>query len=138
MKDKIIFINFMILIALFFGIWSISAYEIKDDVEQRVKTVYNSTGRPANQSQDAKGLHYVADNVQLSSGSVIVTLNSSTADGRQDISFISAFTYGGIAWNPDTSIDFTYRVIPLTGLRFKIQSSDNGDTSWVYYRVEGE
>ena len=124
---------FAILLAGFFSLLLAS-----DQVEKRVKTVYDSNGRPVNQAMDAKGWHQVAGSVTLASGKATVALNTSTANGRQDVSFRSNKTYRGSAWSLDTSNTYTYRVYPLTGSSFLIRSSDTGDTATVYYRVEGE
>lgn len=109
-----------------------------DDTEQRVKTIYDADGRPVNQAIDSKGWHQVTGQVKLASGRSTVTLNTSTADGKQDVSFRDSSTYRGSAWSLDTSNAYTYRVIPLSGARFQIRSSEPTDTATVRYRVEGE
>ncbi len=109
------------------------------DTEGRVKTVYGIDGRPLNQSEDAKGSHILTGSVKLSSGSsAILNLNTSTANGAQDISFISSATYSGTAWSLDTSNTFSYKVYPLSGVNFIIKSSDGSDTATVQFRLEGE
>ena len=60
-----------------------------DDIEGKVKTVYDINGRPVNQSQDAKGFHRVTGSVKLVDGKATITLNTNIAEGRQDISFIN-------------------------------------------------
>ena len=115
-----------------------------DVVQGLVKTVYDITGRPVNQSEDAKGFHRVADSVTLTAGSAQITLNTSTADGKQDVSFIGSSTYNGSAWTTDSTSNNTYKVYPLTSYIFKIKSYDSTgsfdatDVSTVYYRLEGE
>lgn len=115
-----------------------------DNFQGLVKTVYDITGRPVNQSEDAKGFHRVADSVKLVAGSALITLNTSTADGKQDMSFIGPSTYNGFAWKSDSTANNRYEVIPLTSTIFKIKSRDSTgvfdatDVSTVYYRLEGE
>lgn len=108
------------------------------DTERRIKTAYNSGGRPVNQSLDAKGWHRVVGSVTLSSGRAIVTLNTSTEDGKQDVSFKNDSTYRITAWSLDTTNTNTYRGYPLSGSRFLVKSSDGGDNSVVNYSAEGE
>ena len=79
-------------------------------VEKKVKTVYDHNGRPINQGQDRKGWHRVGGSVTLSSGRAIVTLNTSAAEGRQDVGFISDSTYAGTAWSLDTNNGKTYKI----------------------------
>lgn len=110
----------------------------QDDTEGKIRTVYDATGRVASQSQDAKGWHIVQDSVKLEAGQALVELNTSTTDGRQDISFRSAKAYSGTAWIPDSTNTNTYRVVPLTGGLCQVRSSDAGDTLMVYFRLEGE
>jgi hypothetical protein len=112
--------------------------EGKPNVEGRIKTIYDSNGKPVNQSEDAKGWHQVTDSVELTSGRAIINLNTSTIDGNQDVSFKSFKTYHGQAWSTDSNNVYTYRIVPLTGSRFQIRSSGAGDSSWVQYKVEGE
>ena len=109
-----------------------------DNVEARVKTHYDTTGRAVNQSSDAKGLHYVTGTVKLSSGQVAVSLNTSISQGRQDVSFISQNTYSGTAFSLDTANTNSYRVIPVSGVKFIIKSSSGSDTATVQFRLEGE
>lgn len=103
-----------------------------------VRTRYGADGRPANQVQQNKGLHQVVGLAALASGRVTITLNTSTVDGRQDVSFMSDSTYRGIAWSMDTSNTNTYKVYALTGSTILIKSSDGADTSTILYRLEGE
>ena len=81
------------------------------DAEKKVKTNYDINGNPVNQSQDSKGLHRVVGLVKLVGGKAAVFLNSSTAEGRQDISFIADSTYNGIAWSLDTLSFYNYRIM---------------------------
>lgn len=110
--------------------------ELSGDPDGKIKTVYSTSGRPVNQSEQAKGWHRVSDSVQLSAGQTTVTLNTSTENGAYDVSFLNFGTYHGQAHSSDTSK--TYRVIPLTGSQFLIKSSDGSDTATVYFTVEGE
>ena len=108
-------------------------------VKGEIKTVYDvTTGRPVNQSQDAKGYHWGIGTVKLVTGRASVSINTSTADEAQDMSFISASTYRGSVWSSDTSNAFTYTVRPIDGQQFLIVSSSGTDTSTVNYFVEGE
>lgn len=115
-----------------------SAKRLTKDLEWRLKTTYTPDGRPVNQGIDAKGLHYVAGNVKLVSGRAIVELNTSTSEGRQDVSFIGATTYSGVAWSTDTSNANSYSVMPMSGIKFLVRSSSGTDTMTVYYRITGE
>lgn len=109
-----------------------------NDVEGKVKTVYDSNGRPVNQGQDSKGLHRVTGTIKLVAGVASVTLNTNINEGRQDISFISASTYRGQVWMSDTTNANTYGIYPQSGIQFIILSSDAADTNTVNYWVEGE
>jgi len=109
-----------------------------DDIEGKVKTVYDINGRPINQSQDAKGFHRVTGSVKLVDGKATITLNTNIAEGRQDISFINKYTYWGRVSVSDTSNTNTYEVYPQSGTQFIILSSSSTDTNTVNYLVEGE
>lgn len=106
--------------------------------EKRVKTHYDIFGNPVNQSIDSKGWHTVVGVVKLVAGQSTVTLNTSTSEGRQDISFIADSTYRGMAWSLDVTNIRSYRVYPTSGKQFIIKSDSTGDTSTVRFRVEGE
>ena len=107
-------------------------------VQKKIRTIYDSNGRPVNQGQDRKGWHQVAGSTKLSSGKATVTLNTSTTQGRQDISFLSSVTYRGIASSLDTTNTNRYWIVPLGGTSFRIKSSDGADTATVQWKVEGE
>lgn len=112
--------------------------EIKD-IEGKVKTVYGTDGRPINQSENSKGYHRVSGSCKLKGTGVdTVSLNSSIADGRQDITFIGQSTYFGQAWSLSSANGNTYRVIPIGGNKFEIRSSSSTDTNTVNFQVEGE
>lgn len=111
---------------------------LRKQIELKVKTVYSVDGRPVNQALDAKGYHRITDSVKLVAGRANITLNTSTSDGKQDVSFLSWSTYAGQAWSRDTLATNTYQIIQITGSRFVVKSSDSADTSTVYFRVEGE
>jgi len=115
-----------------------NGYSTDNNVEGRVKTVYDINGRPVNQSQDSKGWHRVSGTATLSSGVANIQLNTSTANGKQDISFMSENTYSGTAWSLDTSNTNTYRVYPVNGSSFLIKSSSGTDSATVGFKVEGE
>lgn len=134
--SKIITI-FLILIFISTSLGQVKI-EGKPNVEGKIKTIYDSNGQPKNQSERAKGWHQISDSVQMVSGRANVTLNTSTAGGKQDVSFISFKTYNGTAWSTDSNNVYTYRIIPLTGSVFQVHSSGSGDSSWVQYKVEGE
>lgn len=104
----------------------------------KVKTIYTMKGRPTQQARGSKGWHQVADSVKLVAGRAIVSLNTSTAQGRQDVSFISKVTYRGMAFGLDTSGTAIYKLFPLSGTSFLIKSSSVTDTAMIYFRVEGE
>ena len=104
----------------------------------KVKTIYTTKGRPTQQARASKGWHQVADSVRLVAGRAMVSLNTSTAKGRQDVSFISQVTYRGMAFNLDTLSTATYKLTPLSGTKFLIKSSSTTDISLVYFLVEGE
>ena len=108
------------------------------EVEGRVKTVYGTDGRPVNQSQDAKGFHPVTGNVKLASGRAILSFNSSTENGKQDVSFKGATTYSGRVFTTDTTNSYTYYFYPLSGKQAMIKSSSGTDTTTVHFIVEGE
>lgn len=104
----------------------------------KIKTIYTMKGRPTQQRQASKGWHQVADSVKMVAGRAKVLLNTSTAQGRQDVSFISKVTYRGMAFNLDTLSTTTYKLTPLSGTKFLIKSSSIADISLVYFLVEGE
>ena len=108
-------------------------------VKRQIKTRYDINGRPVNQSQDAKGFHRIVGSCTLSSGVDTISLNTSTADGRNDISFISSSTFSGTVWSANiANRSKTYSIMPLSGTRFVVVSSDTGDTAAVQFVVEGE
>lgn len=103
-----------------------------------IKTVFGSDGRPVNQSQTAKGFHRVSGSLKLASGRGTINLNTRTAEGRQDVSFISRATYKGSVTITDTTNTKTYTVYPRTASMAVIVSSDTSDTATVGYVLEGE
>lgn len=104
----------------------------------KIKTIYTAKGRPTQQKRASKGWHQVADAVKLVAGRATVTVNTSTAEGRQDVSFIDKTSYRGLAFSLDTVNTFTYRLVPISGIKFMIISSSPSDTVTVNYLVEGE
>jgi hypothetical protein len=109
-----------------------------DRLDKRIKTTYSILGRVVNQAQNAKGLHRVSGNTKLVAGVDTITLNVSTALGRQDVSYLSSSSYRGWAWSLDPANDSTYKVVPLSGTQFLIKSSGGTDTATVQFVVEGE
>lgn len=107
-------------------------------VEKKIRTIYGGDGRPVNQGQDRKGWHQVTGSIILLRGNAVYTMNTSTALGRQDVSFLSESTYWGVAWSLDTTNTNRYWVVPLTGTTFMVKSSDGADTATVQWKVEGE
>lgn len=107
------------------------------DIERNVKTAYDAKGRPAFQSENNRGYHTILDQTTLSNGRDTVNLNTSVADGRQDISFYSKDSFSGVAWSTTEADTNTYRVIPLSGASFIILSSDTAYAGTVNYKVEG-
>lgn len=104
----------------------------------KVKTIYTTQGRPTFQHRAAKGWHQVADAVKLVGGRATVSLNTSTGQGRQDVSFFDKTSYRGLAYNLDTLNSFTYQLIPLSGTQFLIKSSSATDTATVNFIADGE
>ena len=111
--------------------------ESAEDIEGRVKTVYGTDGRPVNQSQYAKGKHTVSGIATMVNGVDTITVNTSTAKGGQDVSFIDNLTYDGTA-RAVVANGHTYTVIPISGKKFVVVSSDSLDTASVRFTVEGE
>ena len=109
-----------------------------ESVKQEILTVYNSSGRVTGQAEDNPGWHRVMDTITLDDdAAVIVTLNTSTADGAQDVSFQSQTSYGGYAWSiSDGRTIFT--ITPIDGHSFWVASSDTTARHTVYYLVEGQ
>lgn len=107
------------------------------EVEGRVKTVYGIDGRPVNQSQNAKGFHQIQGSAKLVNGVDTVDLNTSTANGGQDISFLGDSTYFGMARAVVVN-GHTYTIVPISGKRFIVVSSDTTDTATVRFKLEGE
>ena len=106
--------------------------------EKKIKTVYDINGRPVQQSESNKGWHRVSGSATLSSGKATISLNTSTANGKQDISFLADTTYFGSAWSTDTTSVYRYRINPLSGTQFMIISDSSNDTSTVQFLVEGQ
>lgn len=129
----------IILLLLFSMVYS--QEDNSEKVKKQVKTVYDINGRPINQSQNSKGIHTVKGVVTLSSGTATITLNTSTENGKQDISFLADSTYSGSAWTLNSSDTAIYRVRPISGTQFiisVIKPSDFSSTATVRYQVQGE
>jgi len=110
----------------------------EQEILGKVRTVYDVEGRPINQSQEAKGYHRVAGKATLKNGVDTVTINTSTADGRQDMSFLGDSTYSGMAWSLDAGNGNRYWIVPIGGNKFVVMSSDTTDNATVRFQVEGE
>lgn len=137
-KKALIIPALLILYAIGWAVDTTKQAAPVSETERRVKTRYDVFGRPVNQSQTAKGYHQVVGTAKLVSGGTTINLNTSTANGKQDVSFISKNTFRGTAYSLDTANTKTYRVIPLSATHAIIRSSDGADTSTVHYVLEGE
>ncbi len=111
----------------------------KENIEGAIKTRYDVQGRPVNQRLNAKGMHQVVDVCKLVGGVDTISLNTSTAKGRMDISFLNSASYHGTV-TPLTlsSRGNTYTLIPISGKRFIVVSSDVTDTATVRFALKGE
>jgi hypothetical protein len=107
-------------------------------IEGRLKTLYGIDGRPISQGQDAKGYHRVQGTAKLTAGVDTIDLNTSTADGRENVGFVGQSNYHGSAWSLSSANTASYRLIPISGSRFVITSSSATDTATVQFQVEGE
>ncbi len=113
--------------------------EVVKQSEQKIKTRYSISGDVVNQAQNAKGYHRVTGTATLANGVDTVVLNASVSNGRQDVSFLADSTYFGTAWPLSISHrSKRYSVLPLSGTRFVVVSSDSTDTATVRFQVEGE
>lgn len=113
---------------------------IQDEIRKlqgEILTTYSPDGEPVFQSQDAKGWHRQFGAATLDNGRAIVNLNSSPAEGKQDVSFIADSTYRGVAWSLDTTSTNTYWVFPLSGTQILVKSSDGADKATVRFLLEG-
>ena len=107
-------------------------------VEKKIKTTYDQYGRPKNQGEVRKGQHRVTGSVALSSGKATITVNTSTVEGRQVVGFIDSTTYRGVSWSLDTTNTNRYWIVPLSGNKFMVISSDITDSANIQWKVEGE
>lgn len=110
----------------------------EDEIIGKIKTVYDVGGRPVNQSVQSRGYHRVTDKAVLKNGIDTIEINTSTADGRQNIGFIGDSTYSGRAWSLNPGNQNHYWLVPIGGNKFIIMSSDSTDNSTVRFQVEGE
>ena len=108
-----------------------------DTTEAKVKTVYEASGRPVDQSQTSKGFHTLRMSLKLSGGRGQILLNTSTANGKQDVSFKDRYSFKGQVAISDTSNTKTYKVVPISGAKIYVLSSDITDTSTVTVWLEG-
>ena len=105
----------------------------------QVQTIYEiGSGRPAQQGIFQKGLHSAQDQITLVAGRAIVEVNTSIQEGKQDLSFVDKDSYRGWAWTTDSTDTNRYTVIPLSGTKFLIRSSDPADASTINYMVTGD
>ncbi len=115
--------------------------EQNSDLEflKEVKTSYrSSTGLVANQGQYTQGFHVSLDTVTLVGGQATIDLNTQVSPGRRDISFVDVRSYGGVVHSLDTASDNTYRIVSLSGGKFKIVSSDPTDIGTVKFMMLGD
>ena len=113
--------------------------QMDKQMQRSNKTVYGTNGRVVNQRQDAPGLHQIAGSVTLTGGVDTVFVNKFVSDGRKDIRFTNSSSYRGIVTPRTTGVAAkNYKIIPIDGQRFVVQSSDNTDTATVDFSVEGE
>ena len=113
----------------------------QEDTKGEVKTRYDISGRPVNQALYAKGYHQVVGNARLVSGLDTLELNTSTTNGRQDISYSSDSTYHGIVWSSHAGDTGLYMVEPISGTSFIIKVAKKSvwsDTAYVRFTLQGE
>lgn len=107
--------------------------------DKGVRTTHSaSDGRPAYQDQNNPGYHRAVGSATLSSGQVVVDINTSVGAGRNDLSFQSVDSYFGTAWSTDTTNTNSYIVYPLSRTQILIKSSSGADAATVNYRVMGD
>lgn len=119
-------------------VWAAATVDSHVETEGKIKTQYGADGRPINRGEGAKGHHWLVGDVKLVAGRATVTLNTSTVNGLQDVSFIADSTYSVGVWSLDTSNTTTYRGRPLSGSKFLITSSSGSDTATVRWKANGE
>ncbi len=107
-------------------------------VKRQVKTRYDIFGRVVNQVQNAKGLHSITGSCKLVAGIDTISLNTSTANNKQDISFLNQTSYSGRSWSLSASNTNRYWIVPLSSTKFIVKSSDGADTATVRFEVRGE
>lgn len=115
--------------------------EQSSDLEflKEVKTSYrSSTGLVANQGQYRQGFHVSLDTVTLVSGEATIDLNTQVSPGKRDVSFVDVRSYGGVVHSLDTASDNTYRIVSLSGGKFRIVSSDSTDIGTVKFMMLGD
>ncbi len=131
----------IILLAMFLMAGLAFSQDKRDDdlLHRQIKTRYNINGRAVNQKQITAGRHIVVGLCTLSSGVDTVTLNTSAADGKQNVSFIDSSTYSGRAWSSDITLrSNVYSILPLSATKFVVVSSQTDDSAIVRFNVEGE
>ncbi len=106
-------------------------------IDQGSRTSYNaSDGRPI-QGQNNPGFHRAQGSATLSSGQIVIDLNTNVGAGRNDMSFIDS-SFVGHARSLDTSNSNTYTVYALGKSKILIKSSSGADTATVNFTVEGQ
>lgn len=111
----------------------------EQDIQSQMRTSYQTTtGLIDNQGTYRQGAHSSNDTVTLVAGEATIDISTAVTPGRMDQSFLSAQSYGGYAYTLDTTNAATYRLVPISGRRFTIISSDSTDTATVHFKVEGD
>lgn len=108
--------------------------------EQKVTVQYDAeTGRPLYGAVGTKPYHRAPGKKKLVAGQGTVTLNTSTANGSQDISFIGDSTYHVFVWSTSPTNANRYVGYPTSGKSFTIKCvTDTTDTATVNYVAEGQ
>lgn len=108
-------------------------------LDKKLRTLYKSNGLPINRGFEGKGYHRVTGSVTLVLGVDTVTLNTDVGDGKSDVSFTDSTSYWGRAWG-STLADRgnSYSILPLSGTKFVVVSSDATDVAKVLFSVEGD
>ncbi|MCH8964065.1 MAG: hypothetical protein IIB58_03810, partial [Planctomycetes bacterium] len=108
-------------------------------LDKRLRTLYTSAGLPINRGFEAKGYHRVTGSVTLVAGVDTVTLNTIVGGGKHDISFTDSTSYWGRAWGSALADRAnSYSILPLSGTKFVVVSSDATDVAKVQFSVEGD
>ena len=110
-------------------------------IKQRLNSRYAISGAVFEEgsTQDAgfRG-HDVQGECKLVAGVDTVIVNTNTSPGFANMEYKSKDTYSGYAFPLISGSGNTYQVIPISGSKFIVESSDNTDTATVRFLVEGE